>query len=123
MLRTLEEPADRRENHVLFDRLSALDIAAFVVDGVDLSPGAAIPSDGDVRIDRALARVGQRPFAIAVAATGGVFAILALMFGRHDVSAQRELLRDHFRLVYRSDDLRRERFVELAAALRDEPLS
>lgn len=55
MLRTLDEPADRQENHVLFDRLSALDIAAFVVDGVDLSPGAAIPSDGDVRIDRALA--------------------------------------------------------------------
>ena len=55
MLRTLEEPADGQENHVLFDRLSALDIAAFVVDGVDLSPGAAIPSDGDPRIDRALA--------------------------------------------------------------------
>lgn len=55
MLRTLEEPADRQESHVLFDRLSALDIAAFVVDGVDLSPGAAIPSDGDPRIDRALA--------------------------------------------------------------------
>ncbi|WDZ75315.1 DUF4432 family protein [Ensifer adhaerens] len=55
MLRTLEEPRDAQENHVLFDRLSALDIAAFVVDGVDLSPGAAIPSDGDPRIDRALA--------------------------------------------------------------------
>ncbi len=34
---------------------SALDVAAFVVAGVDLSPGAAIPSDGDPRIDRALA--------------------------------------------------------------------
>lgn len=55
MLRTLEEPQDKQQNHVLFDRLSALDIAAFVVDGVDLSPGAAIPSDGDPRIDRALA--------------------------------------------------------------------
>lgn len=55
MLITLEQPADGRENHVLFDRRSALDIAAFVVDGVDLSPGAAIPSDGDIRIDRALA--------------------------------------------------------------------
>ncbi|WP_414650554.1 DUF4432 family protein [Ensifer sp.] len=54
-MRTLEEPTDRQENHVLFDRLSALDIAVFVVDGVDLSPGAAIPSDGDPRIDRALA--------------------------------------------------------------------
>ncbi|MBD9518409.1 DUF4432 family protein [Ensifer sp. ENS02] len=55
MLKTLEEPQDLQENHVLFDRLSALDIAAFVVDGIDLSPGAAIPSDGDPRIDRALA--------------------------------------------------------------------
>ena len=55
MLKTLEEPQDLQENHVQFDRLSALDIAAFVVDGVDLSPGAAIPSDGDPRIDRALA--------------------------------------------------------------------
>ncbi|WP_414650698.1 DUF4432 family protein [Ensifer sp.] len=54
-MKTLEEPTDRQENHVLFDRLSALDIAAFVVDGVDLSPGDAIPSDGDPRIDRALA--------------------------------------------------------------------
>lgn len=33
-----------------------------------------------------------------------------------------ELLRDHFRLVFRSDDLRRERFLELAAALREQPL-
>jgi hypothetical protein len=43
------------ESHLLFDRSSALDIAAFVVAGVDLSPGDAIPSDGDPRIDRALA--------------------------------------------------------------------
>lgn len=49
-----DAPEDEQENHILFDRLSALDIAAFVVDGVDLSPGAAIPSDGDPRIDRAL---------------------------------------------------------------------
>ena len=34
-----------------------------------------------------------------------------------------ELLRDHFRLVFRSDDLRRERFSELAAALRERPLT
>ncbi|WP_407065141.1 DUF4432 family protein [Ensifer sp. LC499] len=54
-MKTLGEPRDDQENHVLFDRLSALDIAAFVVDGVDLSPGTAIPSDGDPRIDRALA--------------------------------------------------------------------
>ncbi|OHV82394.1 DUF4432 family protein [Ensifer sp. LCM 4579] len=40
---------------LLLDRSSALDIAAFVVAGVDLSPGDAIPSDGDPRIDRALA--------------------------------------------------------------------
>ncbi|APG85128.1 hypothetical protein SAMCFNEI73_Ch2495 [Sinorhizobium americanum] len=44
-----------RESHLLFDRSSALDIAAFLTDGIDLSPGAAIPSDGDPRIDRALA--------------------------------------------------------------------
>ena len=45
-----------RENdfQVLLDRQSALDIGAFVVDGVDLSPGTAIPSDGDRRIDHAL---------------------------------------------------------------------
>ena len=40
--------------HILLDRQSALDIGAFVVDGVDLSPGTAIPSDGDPRIDHAL---------------------------------------------------------------------
>lgn len=39
---------------ILLDRQSALDIGAFVVDGVDISPGAAIPSDGDRRIDQAL---------------------------------------------------------------------
>jgi len=39
---------------ILLDRQSALDIGAFVVDGVDLSPGIAIPSDGDRRIDHAL---------------------------------------------------------------------
>ncbi len=43
------------DSHLLFDRSSALDIAAFVTAGVDLSPGDAIPSDGDPRIDRALA--------------------------------------------------------------------
>ncbi|ASY57213.1 MULTISPECIES: DUF4432 family protein [Sinorhizobium] len=43
------------ESHLLFDRSSALDIAAFVTEGTDLSPGEAIPSDGDPRIDRALA--------------------------------------------------------------------
>ncbi|MCV9961055.1 DUF4432 family protein [Pararhizobium sp. BT-229] len=39
---------------ILLDRQSALDIGAFVVDGVDISPGTAIPSDGDRRIDHAL---------------------------------------------------------------------
>ncbi|MFV8753602.1 LysR family transcriptional regulator [Nannocystaceae bacterium ST9] len=34
-----------------------------------------------------------------------------------------ELLRDHFRLVFRSEDLRRERFAELGAALRGQPLT
>ena len=48
--------ADHGEaGHILFDPSSALDIAAFVVAGVDLSPGLAIPSDGDPRIERALA--------------------------------------------------------------------
>ncbi|MFP5078146.1 DUF4432 family protein [Rhizobium sp. YIM 134829] len=42
------------EGHLLLDPSSALDLAAFVVDGVDLSPGSAIPSDGDPRIDHAL---------------------------------------------------------------------
>lgn len=40
--------------HILLDRQSALDIGAFVIDGCDLSPGSAVPSDGDSRIDRAL---------------------------------------------------------------------
>ncbi len=39
---------------ILLDRQSALDIGAFVVDGIDISPGTAIPSDGDRRIDHAL---------------------------------------------------------------------
>ena len=39
---------------ILLDRQSALDIGALVVDGIDLSPGVAIPSDGDRRIDHAL---------------------------------------------------------------------
>jgi hypothetical protein len=42
------------EFQILLDRQSALDIGAFVVDGLDISPGAAIPSDGDRRIDQAL---------------------------------------------------------------------
>src|SRR4051794_5188481 len=42
------------EFQILLDRQSALDIGAFVVDGVDISPGIAIPSDGDRRIDHAL---------------------------------------------------------------------
>ncbi|NRP70444.1 hypothetical protein ILFOPFJJ_01324 [Ensifer psoraleae] len=52
---TLTSTHDGVPGHLLFDRSSALDIAAFVVDGTDLSPGSAIPSDGDPRIDRALA--------------------------------------------------------------------
>jgi hypothetical protein len=42
------------EFQILLDRQSALDIGAFVVDGVYISPGIAIPSDGDRRIDHAL---------------------------------------------------------------------
>lgn len=40
--------------HLRLDTASALDLAGFVVEGIDLSPGAAIPSDGDPRIDHAL---------------------------------------------------------------------
>ncbi|MGN7749943.1 DUF4432 family protein [Sinorhizobium sp. 22678] len=54
-MRTTLNAADGAPIHLLFDPSSALDVAAFVVAGVDLSPGAAIPSDGDPRIDRALA--------------------------------------------------------------------
>lgn len=39
---------------LLLDPASALDVAALVIDGIDLSPGDAIPSDGDPRIDHAL---------------------------------------------------------------------
>jgi hypothetical protein len=39
---------------LLLDPASALDVAAMVVDGIDLSPGSAVPSDGDPRIDHAL---------------------------------------------------------------------
>ncbi|MBB4185481.1 DUF4432 family protein [Sinorhizobium terangae] len=52
---TLCSTRDGVSGHLLFDRSSALDIAAFVFDGTDLSPGLAIPSDGDHRIDHALA--------------------------------------------------------------------
>lgn len=45
---------DKSLFHLLLDRQSALDIGAFVIDGCDLSPGSAVPSDGDSRIDRAL---------------------------------------------------------------------
>ncbi len=39
---------------LLLDPASAMDVAALVIDGIDLSPGDAIPSDGDPRIDQAL---------------------------------------------------------------------
>lgn len=54
-MQTNINPDSGVDSHLLFDRASALDIAAFVTAGVDLSPGDAIPSDGDPRIDRALA--------------------------------------------------------------------
>lgn len=53
-MRTILNVADAA-SHLVLDPSSALDIAAFLVDGVDLSPRAAIPSDGDPRIERALA--------------------------------------------------------------------
>jgi hypothetical protein len=51
---TISRKDQEAEFQILLDRQSALDIGAFVVDGVDISPGAAIPSDGDRRIDQAL---------------------------------------------------------------------
>ncbi|WP_275783580.1 DUF4432 family protein [Pararhizobium gei] len=45
---------DDHQFHMLLDTESALDIGVLFVDGLDLSPGAAIPSDGDPRIDHAL---------------------------------------------------------------------
>ncbi|MBP2236854.1 hypothetical protein J2Z31_003368 [Sinorhizobium kostiense] len=54
-MKTRLDADDRADGYLLFDRSSALDIAAFVVTGVDLSPGEAIPPNGDRRIDRALA--------------------------------------------------------------------
>lgn len=46
---------DRQDDfHILLDRQSALDIGAFTIDGIDISPGTSIPSDGDRRIDHAL---------------------------------------------------------------------
>jgi len=54
-MKTRLDADDRADGYLVFDRSSALDIAAFVVTGVDLSPGEAIPPNGDRRIDRALA--------------------------------------------------------------------
>ncbi|CAN7455552.1 DUF4432 family protein [Pararhizobium sp. LjRoot255] len=54
MPRTMFGRDGEGEFQILLDRRSALDIGAFVVDGVDISPGTAIPSDGDQRIDHAL---------------------------------------------------------------------
>jgi len=51
---TISSSDDADAFQILLDRQSALDIGAFVVGGTDLSPGIAIPSDGDLRIDHAL---------------------------------------------------------------------
>lgn len=40
--------------HMLLNARSAFDIGTLRIDGTELSPGDAIPSDGDPRIDRAL---------------------------------------------------------------------
>ncbi|WP_377289816.1 DUF4432 family protein [Rhizobium sp. SG2393] len=48
------ETSGTSANHVLLDRQSGLDIAAFVVDGVDLAPGVAIPAGEEPRIARLL---------------------------------------------------------------------
>jgi hypothetical protein len=43
-----------RSPKLFLDETSVLDIGGCVVDGVDLSPGRAIPDDGDPRIDHSL---------------------------------------------------------------------
>lgn len=53
MMRLDDDHAGKRVT-LLLDSASAMDVAALVVDGLDLSPGEAIPSDGDPRIDQAL---------------------------------------------------------------------
>lgn len=44
----------RKGPALTLDETSVLDIGACVVDGIDLSPGRAIPDDGDPRIDHSL---------------------------------------------------------------------
>ena len=39
---------------IMLDETSVFDIGACLVDGIDLSPGRAIPDDGDARIDHSL---------------------------------------------------------------------
>lgn len=75
--------------HLLLDRQSALDIGAFVIDGCDLSPGAAVPSDGDSRIDRALPgflfTCGpdhiRHPEPVGLAGAGGIFPLHGSLCG------------------------------------------
>lgn len=43
-----------RSPKLFLDETSVLDIGSCIVDGVDLSPGRAIPDDGDARIDHSL---------------------------------------------------------------------
>jgi hypothetical protein len=101
--------------------IPALGIATSAVLGALWSDPARRRRGERTRVDRALARVGQRPFALAVTAAGVALAVLALSFGRHDVSAQREHLRDHFE---RADDAAEERpafRAALRAAMRARP--
>lgn len=72
-------------------------------------------------LDRATARVGQRPFALAVAAVAALFAGLALAFGMHDVSAQREILRDRFEEADRAPEQRPAFRAALRAAMARRP--
>lgn len=86
--------------------IPAVGIATAVVLGAVWSDPARRRRPERGVFDRVLSRAGQRGFAIGVAAAAGIFAVLALWFGRHDVSAHRELLRDHFE---RADDAPEER--------------
>lgn len=86
--------------------IPALGIATVVVLGALWSDPARRRRKERTAFDRAIVRMGQGAFAIGVASAAGALALLALWFGRHDVGAQRELLRDRFE---RADDAPAER--------------
>lgn len=76
--------------------IPALGVAAAVVLGGVWSDPARRRAHGRSALDRAAARAGSRTFALAVAAVGGLFGVLALVTARQDVASQRRALHDHF---------------------------